>query len=86
MARVTPTVQSNMFAMPNAFAATIPMAAAGGSGQTSNVAPIVPVEVPTLEEMKPAFGEVSSAFQDMSMKHGQIQANLQTLASTVDAL
>ena len=60
--------------------------AAIGSGQPSNVAPTMPIEVPTLEETKAAFGEVLSAFQDMLGKHGQIQGNLQTLASTEDAL
>ena len=47
---------------------------------------MIPVGVPTLEETKYVFGEVSFAFQDMSAKHGQIQGNLQTLASTVVAL
>ena len=47
---------------------------------------MVPVEVPMLEETKAAFGEVSSAFQDMLAKHGQIQGNLQILASTVATL
>ena len=44
------------------------------------------IEVPTMEETKAAFGEVLSAFQNMLAKHGQIQGNLQTLASTMDAL
>ena len=35
---------------------------------------------------KEAFQEVSSAFQEMSTKHGQIQGSLQVLASTVEAL
>ena len=83
MAHVAPTVQSSVFVMPSAFATTIPVAEASGSGQPSNVASTIPIEVPTLEETKAMCGEVSSAFQDMSMKHGQIQGNLQNLASTV---
>ena len=65
---------------------TIPVAVTSDSGQLSQVAPTVPIEVPTLEETKAAFGEVTIAFQDMSAKHGQIQGNLQTLVSTIAAL
>ena len=39
-----------------------------------------------MEEMKAAFGEVSSEFQDMLAKHGQIQGNLQSLGTTVATL
>ena len=49
VARVTPTVQSSVFVTPSAFATTIPMAMASGCGAPSNVAPTIPVEVPTLE-------------------------------------
>ena len=65
---------------------TIPVAATSGSGQTGNVAPTIPVEVPTLEDTKAAFHKVSLTFQDMSAQHGQIQGNMQALASTVQAL
>ena len=72
--------------MPSAFTTTIPVVAASGSGALINVAPTVSIELPTLQETKATFGEVSSAFQDMSMKHDQIQGNLQNLASIVAAL
>ena len=72
MARIAPTVQSNVFAQPSAFAMTIPVTTASGSGQPGNVAPTIPVEVPTLEDTKAAFQEVSSTFRDMSAQHGQI--------------
>ena len=86
MAHIAPIVQSSVFAQPSAFAPTIPVAAASGSGQTGNVAPTIPVEVPTLEDTKATFQEVSLTFRDMSVQHGQIQGNLQELASTVQAL
>ena len=79
-------MQSSVFAMPSALAATVLVHAVSGSATPSNVAPTVLVELPTLEETKAAFGEISSAFQDMSAKYGQIQGNLQTLVNTVDAL
>ena len=44
------------------------------------------MDVPSRQETKEAFQEVSSAFQDMSAKHGQIQGSLQILASMVEAL
>ena len=58
----------------------------GGSGQIGSVAPTIPLDVPTRQETKKAFKEVSSAFQDMSAQHGQIKGGLQVLASTVEAL
>ena len=72
MPRVALTMQSSIGPQASAFAPTIPVTLVSGSRQSSPVTPIVPVEVPTLEETKAAFGEVSSAFQDMSAKHGQI--------------
>ena len=84
VSRAAPTMQSSIVGTPSAFASTIPIA--GGSEHIGTVSTTIPVGVPTLEETKAAFGEVSSAFQDMSAKHGQIQGNLQTLASTVAAL
>ena len=86
MARIAPTVQYNVIMQPSAFTTTIPLAVASGSGQPGSVAPTIPVEVPTLEDTKAAFQEVSSTFRDMSVQHGQIQGNLQELASTVQAL
>ena len=62
MARIAPRVQSSVFAQPSAFATTIPVAAASGSGQPGSVAPTIPVEVPTLEDTKADFQEVSSMF------------------------
>ena len=81
MARIAPIGQSSVLAQPTAFATTIPVAAASGSGQ-----PGIPIKVPILEDTKAAFQEVLSTFRDMSVQHGQIQGNLQTLASTVQAL
>ena len=57
-----------------------------GSVQPSAIAPMVPVDVPSRQETKEAFQEMSLAFQEMSAKHGQIQGSLQVLASTVEAL
>ena len=82
--RAAPTLQSSVVGMPSAFATTVPVVS--GSEPSGSVTPTVPVGVPTLEETKAAFGEVSSAFQDMSARHGQIQGNLQSLATTVAAL
>ena len=84
VSRAAPTMQSSIVGTPSAFASTIPIT--GGSEHIGTVSTTIPVGVPTLEETKAAFGEVSSAFQDISAKHGQIQGNLQTLASTVAAL
>ena len=56
------TIQSNIGPQASAFATMGPVTATSGSGTLSQVAPIVPVKVPTLEETKAAFGEVSSAF------------------------
>ena len=71
IAQVAPTVQSSVFAHPSAFATTVPVA--GGSGQTGSVAPTIPLDVPTRQETKKAFEEVSSAFQDMFAQHGKIK-------------
>ena len=83
VSRVAPTMQSSIVGTPSAFASTIPIA--GGSEHIGTVSTTIPVGVPMLEETKAAFGEVSFAFQDMSVEHGQIQGNSQTLASTVAA-
>ena len=40
MARIARAVQSSIFVQPSAFATTIPVAAASGSGQPGNVAPL----------------------------------------------
>ena len=79
-----PTAQSSVFAGRSGVAPTVPIAT--GSVQPSVVAPTVPVDVPSRQETKEAFQEVSSAFQDMSTKHGKIQGSLQVLASMVEAL
>ena len=86
VATLAPTVQSSVFAQPSAVATTIPVTPASWGGRSGSVSPTIPVEVPTLEDTKAAFQEVSSTFRDMSTQHGQIQGNLQTLASTVQAL
>ena len=67
----TPTVQSNAFVGRSGVAPTILVVE--GSVQPSVVAPTVPMDVPSHQETKEAFQQVSSAFQDMSAKHGQIQ-------------
>ena len=81
---LTPTAQLSVFVGRSGVAPTIPIAA--GSMQPSAIAPTIPVDVPSRQETKEAFQEVSSAFQDMSAKHGQIQGSLQVLASMVEAL
>ena len=70
--------------MPSAFAMTVPVAVTSRSVGT--VAPTEPVEVPSLQDTKVAFNVVSLAFWDMFAKHGQIQGNIQVLASTVESL
>ena len=84
MQQPVPTKQSSVFTGRSGVAPTVPVAT--GSVQPSAIAPTVPVDVPSCQETKEAFQEVSSAFQDMSAKHGQIQGSLQVLASTVEAL
>ena len=84
IAQVAPTGQSSVFAHPSAFAPTIPITR--GSEQTASIAPTILLDVPTRQDTKKAFEEVSSAFQDMSVQHGQIKGGLQVLASTVEAL
>ena len=79
-----PTEQSSVFAGCSGVAPTIPVAA--GSVQPSAVATTVPVDVPSRQETKEAFQEVSLAFQEMPTKHGQIQGSLQVLASMVEAM
>ena len=86
VAHIAPTAQSSVFAQPSAVATTIPVTAASWGRRSESVAPMIPVEVATLEDTKAAFQEVSSTFRDMSTQHCQIQGNLQTLASTVQAL
>ena len=49
-------------------------------------APIVPVDIPTREETKQAFAEVSSALRDVSSQHEEVQAGMQSLASGVETL
>ena len=79
-----PTVQSSVFAGHNGVAPTVPIAE--GSVHPSAIAPRILVDLPSRQETKEAFQEVSLAFQDMSAKHGQIQGILQVLASIVEAL
>ena len=68
--RAAPTMQSSIVGMPSAFATTVPIGI--DSEPSGSIAPTVPIGVPTLEQTKVAFGEVPSASQDMSTKHGQI--------------
>ena len=49
-------------------------------------APTVPVDTPTRAETEQAFAEVSSALRDVSSQHDEVRANMQTLASGVEAL
>ena len=80
----TPTTQLGVFVGRIGVAPTVPVAV--GSVQLNVVGPAVPVDVPSCWETKEAFQEVSLAFQDMSVKHGQTQGSLQVLASMVEAL
>ena len=84
VAQVTSTVQSSVFAGSSGRAPTIPVA--GGLPSTGTIAPTIPANVPSRQETKEAFEEVSSAFKGMTEKHGQMQGDLQSLASTVAAL
>ena len=74
MQQPIPIEQSSVFAGRSGVAPTVLVAA--GSVQPSAVAPTVPIDVPSRQETKEAFKEVSSAFHDMSTKHGQIQVKL----------
>ena len=78
-----PTMQSSVYAGPSGVAATVPVI---GGGEPSAIATTIAVDATSCQETKEAFAEVSSAFQEMSTKHGQIQEGLRTLASTVEAL
>ena len=82
--RVAPIVQSSVFAGSSGVAPTVPVV--GGLPSLGTVTPTVPVDVPSCQETKEAFEEVSSVFKGMTEKHGQMQGDLQTLASTVTAL
>ena len=73
-----------MFAGSSGIAPTIPVV--GGLPSIGTIAPTIPADVPSRQETKEAFEEVSSAFKGMTKKHGQMQGDLQTLASTVEAL
>ena len=84
VAQVAPTVQSSVHAGTSGIAPTVP--GAGGLPSIGTVAPTIPADVPSRQETKEAFEEVSSAFKGMTAKHGQMQGDLQTLASTVEAL
>ena len=84
IAQVAPTVQSSVFAGTSGIASTVPIA--GGIPSFGTMAPTIPVDVPSHQWTKEAFEEVSSAFKGMTEKHGQMQGDLQTLASTVVAL
>ena len=64
------TEQSSVCAGRSGVAPTVPVVA--GSVQPSDVAPTVPMDVPSRQETKEAFQEVLTTFQDMSTKHGQI--------------
>ena len=82
MQQPAPTEQSSVFAGCSGVVPSVPIAE--GNVQPSVVAPTIPVDVPSRQETKKAFQEISPAFQDMFAKHGQIQGSLQ--ASTVEAL
>ena len=82
VSHVAPTMQSQWL---GGIAPQVLGLATSGS-ILDTVAPTEPVEVPTLQDTKVAFSEVSSAFQDILAKHGQIQGNIQALANTIEAL
>ena len=46
----------------------------------------IPIDVPSRQETKETFAEVSYVFKGMTKKHGQMQGDLQVLASMVEAL
>ena len=84
VAQSAPTLQSSIVAGTSGIAPTIPVV--GGAPSIGTVTPTIPADVPSRQETKEAFEEVSSAFKGMTEKHGQMQGDLQTLASTVAAL
>ena len=49
-------------------------------------APTVPVDIPTREETKQAFEEVSSALRSVLSQHDEVRAGMQSLASGVETL
>ena len=77
-------IQSSVFAQSSGIAPTVPVV--GGLPSIGTMTPTVPIDVPSRQETKEAFEEVSSAFKGMTEKHGQMQGDLQTLVSTVEAL
>ena len=84
MQQPTPTEQSSIVARHSGVAPTVPIAAR--SVQRSVVALTVPVDMPSHQETKEAFQEVSSAFQDMSANTWTNLESLHILASMVEAL
>ena len=65
MQTLAPTMQSNVFARPSGVAHATPVM--GGSGPNT-IPPIIPIDAPSHQEIKEAFSEVSSTFQEMSTK------------------
>ena len=100
VAQGAPTLQSSVGAGSSGIVPTVPVAGGlssigtaaptspvgGGLPSFGTVVQTTPVDVPSRQETKKAFEEVSSAFQGMTEQHGQMQGDLQTLASTVAAL
>ena len=68
MQQLVPTKQSSVFVGHSGVTPTVLVVE--GSVQPNVVAPTGPMDVPSRQETKEAFQEVSSAFQDMSAKHG----------------
>ena len=52
----------------------------------SSCKPTVPVDAPSRAETKHAFDEVSSALRTVSLKHEEVRADMQGLASGVEEL
>ena len=60
MPQVAPILQSSVFASLSTFAPIVPVV--GGSVHIGTATPTIPLDVPTRQETKEAFDEVSSAF------------------------
>ena len=82
--KLPPLYSQVFFARPSGIVPTVPVA--GCVLFVSATTPTILVDVPSHQETKGAFAEVSSAFKGMTKRNGQVQGDLQVLASVVVAL
>ena len=79
----TPTMQCSVYTRPSGVAV---IGSVASGGEPSIVVTTIAINAPSCQKTKEAFAEVSSTFQEMSTKHGQIQEGVWALTSMVEAL